>query len=242
MASRRRRRGGQLAVSHVEAGTHAGRPARFSLASRCPALSPSGRRRRGQRAPRRSRLPRRSRSGETRRIPFWSRVTASLLVRHSARPLTRTGTYRGTRGTPRARVHRSLPGKPDRERRSQSAARPRADLPRAPARPAANVGVVILERGRGVRVQPIIVLGRDENRQAGPNCVFPLKTNPYLPTFGQLPAVPAGDPPGPGTYDVVLQTARPGVEPDRSSSATGSATRPRPGFARSRGRSGATER
>ena len=40
-----------------------------------------------------------SRAGATRQIPFWTRVTARLLARHSARPLSRTGTYRGnTRG------------------------------------------------------------------------------------------------------------------------------------------------
>jgi len=80
-------------------------------------------------------------------------------------------------------------------------------------RPAANFGVAILERGRGVRVEPRIVFARDENRQAGPTAL-PLNTNPYLPTFGQPSAVSSVIRPVPGTYHVVFDsTTRAGAGP-----------------------------
>ena len=99
LASRTRRRRGQWAVSHVLLGRRGASGSRLPRASRCPARSRSGCRHRRLPAPRRSPATSCSRAGETRQIPFWSRVTARLLARHSARPLTRTGTYRGnTRG------------------------------------------------------------------------------------------------------------------------------------------------
>jgi hypothetical protein len=55
------------------------------------------------------------------------------------------------------------------------------------------------------RVQPRIVVGGDENRQAGPTAL-PLNTNPYLPTFFSPTPVAAVIRPAAGTYHVVFDS------------------------------------
>jgi subtilisin family serine protease len=147
-----------------------------------------------------------SRAGETRQIPFWSRVTANLLARHSARPLTRAGTYRGNTRGRRALVSiYRYPENPTGSGVPRVLRGPEQIFRVRLRRPAANFGVAILERGRGVRVEPRIVFARDENRQAGPTAL-PLNTNPYLPTFGQPSAVSSVIRPVPGTYHVVFDS------------------------------------
>ena len=147
-----------------------------------------------------------SRAGETRQIPFWSRVTARLLARHSARPLPRTGTYRGNTRGRRALVSiYRYPENPTGSGVDRLLRGPEQLFRVRLRRPVANFGVAILERGRGVRVQPRIVLAEDENRQAGPTAL-PLNTNPYLPTFGQPSPVSAVIRPAPGTYHVVFDS------------------------------------
>jgi subtilisin family serine protease len=147
-----------------------------------------------------------SRAGETRRIAFWGRVTQSRLRLHRARLLTRTGTYRGnTRGRRALVSEYRYPEDP----RESGVAR----LLRGPEqvfrirlrRPAANLGVAILQRRPGVAVQPRIVLGGDENRQAGPTAL-PLNTNPYLPTFLEPSPVSSVIRPAAGSYHVVFDS------------------------------------
>jgi subtilisin family serine protease len=147
-----------------------------------------------------------TRAGETRRIPFWARVTARLLARHPAKPLARTGTYRGNTRGRRALVSvYRYPENPSGSGVDRVLRGPEQVFRVRLRRPAANFGVAILERGRGVRVQPRIVLARDENRQAGPTAL-PLNTNPYLPTFFQPSPVSAVIRPTPGTYHVVFDS------------------------------------
>ena len=147
-----------------------------------------------------------SRAGQTRQIPFWTRVTARLLARHSATPLPRTGTYRGNTRGRRALVSiYRYPENPTGSGVDRLLRGPEQIFRVSLRRPAANFGVAILERGRGVRVQPRIVLSRDENRQAGPTAL-PLNNNPYLPTFGEPAPVSAVIRPTPGTYHVVFDS------------------------------------
>ena len=147
-----------------------------------------------------------SRAGQTRQIPFWTRVTARLLARHSARLLPRTGTYRGNTRGRRALVSiYRYPENPTGSGVDRLLRGPEQIFRVSLRREAANFGVAILERGRGVRVQPRIVLSRDENRQAGPTAL-PLNTNPYLPTFGEPAPVSAVIRPTPGTYHVVFDS------------------------------------
>ena len=133
-------------------------------------------------------------------------MTARQLARHSARPLARTGTYRGNTRGRRALVSiYRYPENPTGSGVDRLLRGPEQLFRVRLRRPAANFGVAILERGRGVRVQPRIVLAEDENRQAGPTAL-PLNTNPYLPTFGQPSPVSAVIRPAPGTYHVVFDS------------------------------------
>ena len=166
-----------------------------------------------------------SRAGQTRRILFWLRVTAPQLSRLPARSLSRTGDYRGnTRGRraliPSYRypedpsgigVERSLRG-PSRSSVCAYAVRWRTS------------GVALLTRSR---VQPRIVIGADENHQAG-STALPLQNNPYLPTF--LDPAPIAAVIRPRRAPTTLSsTARPGPAPGAFVSGSGSTTGPRRG-------------
>ena len=155
-----------------------------------------------------------SRGAETRRIPYWGRVTAPRLGLHPARPLTRTGTYRGnTRGRRSLVSAYRYPENPTGSGVDRVLRGPEQVFRVRLRRPAANFGVAIMQRGRGVRVQPRIVVAADENRQAGPTSL-PLTTNPYLPTFNQPAPVSSVIRPGPGLYHVVFDsTTKAGAGP-----------------------------
>jgi hypothetical protein len=147
-----------------------------------------------------------SREGVSRRIPFWGRVTAPRLGRHPARRLTRTGTYRGNTRGRRALVSvYRYPEDPTGSGVDRLLHGPEQVFRVRLRRPAANLGVALIGRGARVRVQPRIVLGGDENRQAGPTAL-PLNTNPYLPTFLQPSPVASVIRPAPGTYHVVFDS------------------------------------
>jgi hypothetical protein len=73
----------------------------------------------------------------------------------------------------------------------------------------ANFGVAVIGRGRGVRVEPRIVRGGDENRLAG-YTALPFDQNPYRPGYGRHRLVAGVVLPGPGVYDVVFDTPRDG--------------------------------
>jgi len=155
-----------------------------------------------------------SRGAETRRIPYWGRVTAPRLGLHPARPLSRTGTYRGnTRGKRSLVSAYRYPENPTGSGIDRVLRGPEQVFRVRLRRPAANFGVAILERGRGVRVQPRIVLAADENRQVGPTSL-PLTTNPYLPTFNQPAPVSSVIRPSPGLYHIVFDsTTKAGAGP-----------------------------
>jgi subtilisin family serine protease len=144
-----------------------------------------------------------SRAGETRRVPFWLRVTAPRLARHRARTLRRIGVYRGNTRGRRALVSiYRYPDDPTGVGLDRVLAGPEQVFRIRLRRPAANLGVAVLS---GARVQPRIVLAGDENRQAGPTAL-PLNTNPYLPTFLEPAPVSAVIRPAPGTYNVVFDS------------------------------------
>ena len=147
-----------------------------------------------------------SRGGQTRRIPFWGRVTTPQLSRQPARPLARTGTYRGNTRGRRALVSAyRYPENPSGSGVTRNLMGPEQVFRVRLRRGAANFGVALLERGRGVAVQPRIVLGRDENRLAGPTAL-PLNTNPYLPTFFEPHPVSGVIRPAAGIYSVVFDS------------------------------------
>lgn len=144
-----------------------------------------------------------SRAGQTRRIPFWLRVTAPQLQRQPVRILTRTGTYRGNTRGRRALVSTyRYPEDPSGigvERRLDG---PEQVFRVRVRRPVLNFGVALLSQSR---VQPRIVIGADENHQAG-SVALPLRINPYLPSFLDPAPISAVIRPVPGVFHVVFDS------------------------------------
>jgi hypothetical protein len=146
-----------------------------------------------------------NRSGVVRRIPFWLRVTAPKLGRQPTRALSRAGVYTGnTRGRKALVSEYRYPDDPAGSGVRRVLAGPEQVFRIRLRRPAANLGVALLSR---TRVQPRILLARDENRLAGPTAL-PLNMNPYLPTFFDSVPISAVIAPAAGTYYVVFDGPR----------------------------------
>jgi subtilisin family serine protease len=144
-----------------------------------------------------------SRGGQTRRIAFWLRVTAPQLSRLRARRLSRTGVYRGnTRGRRALIPTYRYPEDPGGIGLERTLGGPEQVFRVRVRRPVENFGVALLTRSR---VQPRIVIGADENHQAG-STALPLQNNPYLPTFLDPAPIAAVIRPTPGTYHVVFDS------------------------------------
>ena len=77
------------------------------------------------------------------------------------------------------------------------------------ARPAANLGVVILRRGKGVTVEPRVVEEADESRLTG-YPALPLNLNPYLVGFATRVLAAGAISPAAGTYTFVFDSPTPG--------------------------------
>ena len=144
-----------------------------------------------------------TRAGESRRLPFWLRVTAPRLSRQPARQLARTGTYRGnTRGRRALVAAYRYPENPSGIGVARTLNGPEQVFLVRIRRPVANFGVAITSR---TRVQPRIVHGKDENRQAG-SPALPLRVNPYLPTLFAGAPISGVIRPANGTYHVVFDS------------------------------------
>src|SRR5207248_10006526 len=133
-----------------------------------------------------------TRGSDSRRIPFWLRVTAPKLAAERRTALNRPGVYRGDtrRGVARVSTYRY----PDPS--SASLGIPlRLDGPEQIfrvriARRVANFGVAVVSQAPGVSIQPRIVAAGDENRLVG-FTALPLPLNPYLRAFGTANPSPA---------------------------------------------------
>jgi subtilisin family serine protease len=142
------------------------------------------------------------RAGETRRLPYWARVTRPRLPRAPARALRKTGTY--------AANTRTAPAVVDGYRYPE---RPSAGLFRGPEsvfsvridRPIVNFGVAVVKQQADVSVEPRIVFGRDENALAGASAL-PFNGNPYQLGFGDRRLIAGVLRPTPGRYTVVFDT------------------------------------
>jgi subtilisin family serine protease len=144
-----------------------------------------------------------SRAGQTRRIPFWTRVTAPRLGRQPVRVLRRTGIYRGnTRGRRGLVSAYRYPENPSGAGLERTLKGPEQLFRVRIRRPVENFGVAIVSRSP---VQPRIVQGQDENRQAG-SPALPIRVNPYLPTFFEPAPISAVIRPATGTYHVVFDS------------------------------------
>jgi subtilisin family serine protease len=144
-----------------------------------------------------------SRPGVTRQIPFWLRIVRPKLTRHRARTLVRNGTYRGnTRGRAALVSTYRYPENPTPVGVARTLAGPEQVFRVNVRRPVENFGVAILTR---TAVQPRIVQGKDENRQAGATAL-PLRINPYVPTFFERAPIAGVVRPANGTYHVVFDS------------------------------------
>jgi subtilisin family serine protease len=147
-----------------------------------------------------------SRATTTRRFPFWLRVVAPQLGRARHTRLTRLGIYRGNTAGRSARVScYRYPADPSSFGIAPCLRGPEQVFRVLLRRPAANFGVAVLSRGRGVRVQPRVVVAGNENRLTGYSAL-PLNLNPYLFTFQQRSPAAGAVRPGAGAYDVVFDT------------------------------------
>jgi hypothetical protein len=148
-----------------------------------------------------------TRGADTRHVPFWFRIERPRLPTERRPLLPRPGTYNGdtSRGVARVSTYR-YPEVPP------------GDLPFPVLLPGrevaytvrirkryANFGVAVTSRGRGVKVEPRIVQGADENHLAGITAL-PFDANPYRPSEGSHRLISGVIHPPPGVYTVVFDT------------------------------------
>ncbi len=145
-----------------------------------------------------------SRGGDSRRIPYWFRVTAPALAAAQTTALTRTGTYTGdTRGHPALVDSYRYPEDPREHGVPRTLLGPEQVFRVVLSKPAANFGVAI--PGGNNLVQPRVVRAGDENRLLG-EVALPYNANPYLPAFGVAMPVAGAALPGAGSYDIVFDS------------------------------------
>jgi subtilisin family serine protease len=150
------------------------------------------------------------RGEDTRRIPFWGRVSVAALEKHQpARALTRPGlTTATTAGRPRYVPRYRYPENPRGLGVTTVLTGPELVYPVTVGRGLANFGVVVMQRSRGTTVEPRVVKGQDENRLTGV-AGLPVDHNPYLETFrGRVLAAGALSPAA-GQYAIVFDSATP---------------------------------
>ncbi|HEX6399624.1 MAG TPA: S8 family serine peptidase, partial [Actinomycetota bacterium] len=146
-----------------------------------------------------------ARGSDSRRIPYWFRVSTSALSAAQTTPLTRTGTYRGdTRGHPPLVDSYRYPEDPRGIGISRQMLGPERVFRFSLRRAVANFGVVVT--GGKAGVEPRIVRAGDENRLIG-EIGLPYVANPYLTRFGRPFPVAGAALPAAGDYDIVFDTA-----------------------------------
>ena len=147
-----------------------------------------------------------TRGGETRRIPYWLRVTAAQLEREPRRLLPKPGVYRGDTRLGRALVSSyRYPASPGALGVTTRLPGPEQVFRFVLRRPVANAGAVILSHARGTRISPRLVRGGNEDSLAGFSAL-PIRINPYQPGYYAIEPVVGVFRPGPGRYDLVFDT------------------------------------
>jgi subtilisin family serine protease len=147
-----------------------------------------------------------TRGADRRRIPYWFRTGAPALGTVRATPLRKVGLHKATTrgGTTRIARYR-YPERPAGFGFAAELPGPERVFRVTLKRPAANFGVVVTSRARGVRVEPRIVAAGDERRLTG-YAALPFNLNPYLRTFGELVLASGTILPAAGSYDIVFDS------------------------------------
>ncbi len=141
---------------------------------------------------------------QTRRIPYWLRVVRPRLPGARAVTLRRAGVYAGnTAGKPALVNEYRYPENPSALGIARVLRGPEQVFRFRLRRPVANVGVAIVSRDAGVRVQPRMVVAGDENRLTG-DAGLPLVLNPFMSRYQQPALVAGAVRPASGRYDVVF--------------------------------------
>jgi subtilisin family serine protease len=148
-----------------------------------------------------------SRGTDVRRIPFWFRATQPRLLSAPSTRLRRSGAYTGdTRGKAALVSTYRYPDVPSGGEIKAPLAGPEQLFRVVLTAPAANFGVVITHRERGVKVEPRVIAGADENRLTG-YAALPINLNPYVSQFGQAVLAAGAVRPLAGSYDIVFDSA-----------------------------------
>jgi hypothetical protein len=144
-----------------------------------------------------------TRGGETRRFPYWFRVSVPRLGSEGHTLLRRPGLYRGdTRGRPARVSSYRYPSAPGPLGVSNRLAGPEQVFRFRIRGRVANAGAVVVS---GSRVSPRLVRAGSEDKLAG-YTALPLRLNPYQANFfAVIPAVGVFRP-APGVYDLVFDT------------------------------------
>jgi hypothetical protein len=122
-------------------------------------------------------------------------------------PLARTGTYGGdTRGRRALVTYYRYPDNPRGLGLNRALRGPELVFRVGLRRPAANFGVALLSRARGVRVEPRVVYARDENHLTG-TVGLPLNVNPYTARYEVFSPSAGALQPAAGVYEIVFDSA-----------------------------------
>jgi subtilisin family serine protease len=148
-----------------------------------------------------------TRGADVRRIPFWLRVVRPALAGAVPVQLKAPGVRTGdTRGKSSLVSRYRYPDVPQGGIVTASLQGPEQMFRFVLTKAVANFGVVITRRSSGVKVEPRIVEGSDENQLTG-YAALPTNLNPYLAQFGNPVLAAAAIRPLAGSYDVVFDSA-----------------------------------
>jgi hypothetical protein len=143
---------------------------------------------------------------DSRRIPFWLRVTSPQLGRQRHGVLKRTGTYSAnTLERPAVVDAYRYPDNPSGAGIPVNLAGPEQVFTVRLTKAVANFGVAVIGHAPGVSIQPRVVADDDENRLTG-YPALPININPYLAGFFNPEPVAGAVLPSKGTYDVVFDS------------------------------------
>ena len=147
-----------------------------------------------------------TRGGETRRFPYWFRVSVPRLGTESSTLLRRPGIFRGnTRGRPARVSSYRYPSAPGPLGVTARLAGPEQVFRFVVHGRVANAGAVVVSEAPGSHVSPRLVRAGSEDRLAG-YTALPLRLNPYQPNYFAVIPVVGVFRPAPGAYDLVFDT------------------------------------
>jgi subtilisin family serine protease len=143
---------------------------------------------------------------DIRRVPIWGRVTADALAGHGVIDLTGPGIFRSTTaGQPSLVSRYRYPETPTGVGITTMLRGPERVFGVRLTKRVANLGVVVLRRGRSSRVEPRVVAGLDENRLTG-YAGLPVNHNPYMDEFREGLLAAGALSPSPGDYAIVFDS------------------------------------